>query len=76
MDPLFEVDTGVDKYGLKKKYKEQIRELMQGYIDKKGKGQMVNQNQGRVAAIPDKKENSKIQKILEAIEKGKANLCP
>lgn len=53
LDPLFEVDAGVDKLGLKKKYKEEIRELIQGYIDRKSKVQ-VN-GQGKVAQVPDKK---------------------
>ena len=29
LDPLFEIDAGVDKLGLKKKYKEEIRELVE-----------------------------------------------
>ena len=45
--------------------------MVQGYIDKK-----VQVKPPRASQIPDKKENSKIKKILEAIEKGKANLCP
>lgn len=53
LDPLFEIDAGVDKLGLKKKYKEEIRELVQWYIDKKGQGK--NQGNNRLATIPDKK---------------------
>lgn len=68
LDPGFEMQSGLDKFSLKKKYKEQIRALIQDYIDLKiPKGQA---KQG----VPEKKESSKLSKILEAIEKGKINL--
>jgi len=35
LDTSFVLDPNVDKLGLKKKYKEEIRHLIQYYIDKK-----------------------------------------
>lgn len=35
LDTNFSIDTTVDKLALKKKYKEEIRNLIQYYIDKK-----------------------------------------
>jgi hypothetical protein len=35
LDTNFSIDTTVDKLALKKKYKEEIRHLIQYYIDKK-----------------------------------------
>ena len=61
----------MDKLALKKRYKEEIREIIQQYLDRKGKVKV--QTESRVQ-IPEKKENTKILKILEAIEKGKANI--
>lgn len=69
----FEIDASMDKMQLKKKYKEQIKAQIQFFIDKKAASK--NLAQSKMMMIPEKKENSKILKILEAIEKGKANLC-
>jgi hypothetical protein len=68
LDPGFEMQSGLDKISLKKKYKEQIRSLIQHYIDMKTSKAIAKQG------LPEKKENSKLSKILEAIEKGKVNL--
>ena len=35
LDPSFDIDPNIDKLSLKKKYKEEIREQIQLYIDKK-----------------------------------------
>ena len=35
LDPGFDIDPNIDKLSLKKKYKEEIREQVQLYIDKK-----------------------------------------
>jgi hypothetical protein len=70
LDTNFLLDPALDRLALKKKYKEEIRQLIQYYIDKKNAIKPP-------AAKPlgsEKKENSKVLKILEAIEKGKANL--
>lgn len=50
LDPLFEIEPNVDKLSLKKKYKEEIRDLIQGYIDKKTQARPT-----RASQIPDKK---------------------
>lgn len=71
LDTNFTIDGTVDRLALKKKYKEEIRQLIQYYIDKKNA--VVRQNSRPLAG--EKKDNSKVLKILEAIEKGKANLC-
>lgn len=70
LDPRFEVEPQVEKIALKKKYKEEIRKEMQYIFDKKGSSKPTTN-----ADIPHRKENAKILKILEALEKGKANLC-
>lgn len=71
LDTTFEVDPAVDKLQLKKKYKEEIKTEIQFYIDKKIHSKQTTNK----VTIPEKKENTKILKILEALEKGKANLC-
>lgn len=72
LDTNFALDANVDKLGLKKKYKEEIKHLIQYYIDKKN----AMKSQTNSKPLPtQKKENRKVLKILEAIEKGKANLC-
>jgi hypothetical protein len=58
LDPGFEMQSGLDKISLKKKYKEQIRELIQSYIDTKILKSQTKQG------VPEKKENSKLSKIL------------
>lgn len=35
LDTNFAVDAGVDRLALKKKYREEIRQLIQHYLDKK-----------------------------------------
>ena len=72
LDTNFVLNSNVDKLGLKKKYKEEIRHLIQYYIDKKNTIKTPNNSK---PLTTQKKENSKVLKILEAIEKGKANLC-
>ena len=72
LDLNLEINSEVDKLALKKKYKEEIKELMQYYLDKKNNQKNTASNKSQ---MPEKKENTKILKILEAIEKGKANLC-
>jgi hypothetical protein len=71
LDTSFQLEPGVDKLALKKRYKDDIKHLLQYYIDKK------NSTKAVVPAkpLPEKKENSKILRILETIEKGRANLC-
>lgn len=61
LDLSIEINGSVDKLSLKKKYKEEIKELMQYYLDKNN----AQKNQGgSKTQIPEKKENSKILKIL------------
>lgn len=47
IDFNMEINSGVDKLALKKKYKEEIKELMQYYLDKKNnqKNQGNNKSQ-------------------------------
>ncbi len=71
LDTSFQLEPGVDKLALKKRYKDEIKQLLQYYIDKKNSAKAVVP----AKPLPEKKENSKILKILETIEKGRANLC-
>ena len=47
LDLNMEINISVDKLNLKKKYKEEIKELMQYYLDKKNsqKNQVVSKGQ-------------------------------
>lgn len=47
LDLNMEINISVDKLSLKKKYKEEIKELMQYYLDKKNsqKNQVVSKGQ-------------------------------
>lgn len=60
LDTNFAVDAGVDRLALKKKYREEIRQLIQYYIDKKNA--VVRPNPKPIPT--EKKENSKMMKIL------------
>lgn len=57
----FVLDSNVDKLSLKKKYKEELRQLMQYYIDKKNA--MKQPNTSKILPS-DRKENNKVLKIL------------
>ena len=47
LDLNMEINISIDKLSLKKKYKEEIKELMQYYLDKKNsqKNQVVSKGQ-------------------------------
>lgn len=51
LDTGFEVEAGVDKLQLKKKYKEEIRKEIQYYIDKKASSKQP----ANKISIPEKK---------------------
>ncbi len=50
LDTNFTVDPGVNRLDLKKKYKDEIKELIQYYIDKKN-----TMKANAVKPLPDKK---------------------
>ena len=68
LDLSFTIEPQLDKLALKKRYKQQIRQLIQVYIDRKSAIKPATK------PLPEGKKDSKVLKILEAIEKGKANL--
>lgn len=60
LDTTFTYNLAIDKLAQKKKYKEDIRQLIQYYLDK-NKASKLNTIK---KAVPEKKENNKILKIL------------
>lgn len=52
LDLTIQINPNVDKMGLKKKYKEEIKELMQYYLDKKNSQKNTVSNK---VQVPEKK---------------------